>query len=164
MPRFRNLAMAIVVAASPSGALAACPIELAVYTAREGLAGINFEPKGDAIAVTNTFRMWVGDGIMLDGLVMWSEDEARPNAMLMHNCPEGDVTGAEIEACTLWQGVIYTADAAGKIDLLPEQGGEAPAQLIFPDLGPSLRHSPIFATKGFSKAPWDVFALEGCQE
>jgi len=164
MTSFRSLMAMVLVAASPSSALAACPMELAVYAARDAVAGINFQPRGDAVAVTNTFRMWVGDGIMLDGIVMWTQDEARPNAMLMHGCPEGDVTGAEIEACTLWQGVIYTADAAGKIDLLPAQGSDAPAQLIFPDLGPALRHSAIFATKGFTKAPWDVFALEGCQE
>jgi NAD(P)-dependent dehydrogenase (short-subunit alcohol dehydrogenase family) len=30
--------------------------------------------------------------------------------MVMHNCPEGDVTGEEIAACTVWEGVIYTLD------------------------------------------------------
>ena len=74
-----------------------------------------------------------------------------------------DVTGDELDACTVWQGVIYTADAAGAIGLLPKRG-DAPETLVFPDLGPSLQLSAAYGANGFSKVPWDVFALKGCQE
>ena len=82
----------------------------------------------------------------------------------MYKCPEGDVTGEELAACTVWQGVIYTSDEQGAIALLPAQGSDAPPTLIFPDLGPSLRLSAAYGESGFSKIPWDVFALKGCQE
>jgi hypothetical protein len=143
---------------------AACPMALAVYGERAGLAGIDFRPNGDAATVTNTFKMWVGGGVLLDGIVMWTDEPARSLGMLMHKCPEGDVTGEELAACTLWQGVVYTADGQGNIGLVPKHDETAPERLIFPDLGPALRQSAIFGANGFTKEPWDVFQLKGCQE
>ena len=143
---------------------AACPIELSVFGDRDGVASIDFQPTGGSAVVTNTFRMVLGEGLVLDGIVMWSADVARPNGMLMHDCPKGDVTGEEIAGCTAWQGVIYTADQSGTIGLLPAEGTAAPQTLIFPDLGPALKQSSAFGEKGFTKLPFDVFALKGCQE
>jgi hypothetical protein len=147
-----------------STAHAACPMALAVYGERGELAGIDFRPNGDAAAVTNTFKMWVGDGVLLDGIVMWTDEPARSVGMLMHKCPEGDVTGEELAACTLWQGVVYTADGQGNVGLVPKHDEAAPERLIFPGLGPALRQSPIFGANGFTKEPWDVLHLKGCQE
>jgi hypothetical protein len=147
-----------------SPAHAACPMELSVYGDRDKAAEIDFMPRGEAAAVTNRFRMVFGEAMVLDGIVMWSEDVARPNGLLTHKCPEGDVTGEEIAACTVWEGVIYTSDKSGKIGLLPADGSAAPEKLIFPDLAYSLRHSAVFGEAGFSKLPWDVFQLQGCQE
>lgn len=153
-----------VLALAVTPAWTACPIELAVFGDRDDAASVEFVPTGESATVTNTFRMVLGEGVVLDGIVMWSADVSRPNGMLMHNCPEGDVTGEELAACTAWQGVIYTADATGGIGLLPAEGTAAPRTLIFPDLGPALSQSPAYGGKGFSKLPWDVFALKACQE
>lgn len=144
-------------------AFAACPIELAVYGDRDDAAGIDFRLAINQAAVTNTFRMNLENGIVFDGVVMWSEGTERPYGTLMYKCPEGDVTGEELDACTVWQGVIYTADTAGSVGLLP-RAGDAPKTLVFPDLGPSLRLSSAYGEGGFSRLPWDVFALRGCQE
>jgi hypothetical protein len=145
-------------------ARAACPIELAVYGDLENAAEINFTPTAASAATTNTFRMILEKDVVLDGMVMWSEGVARPNGILMHKCPEGDVTGEELVACTVWQGVIYTSDKQGNIELLPAEGDAAPEKLILPDLGHSLRNSSAYGANGFSKVPWDVFAMKGCQE
>lgn len=162
--RYASAALSGVLAflgASPT--FAACPIELAVYGDRDNIAGIDFRPALNRAAVTNAFRMNLDNGVMLDGIVIWSEGTERPYGTLMYKCPEGDVTGAELDACTIWQGVIYAADDAGAIDLLPRTG-DAPKTLVFPDLGPSLRLSAAHGENGFSRVPWDVFALKGCQE
>lgn len=159
-----RLAVSALVCAAPATAFAACPMELAVYGDRDGAAGIDFRPTGQSAVVTNTFRMVLDNGVMLDGMVMWSDGVARPYASLMHQCPDGDVTGEELEACTLWEGVVYAADAAGHVSLLPAEGKDAPATLIFPDLGPALKLSSAYGEGGFSEVPWDVFALKGCQE
>jgi hypothetical protein len=144
-------------------AIAACPIELATYGEREGVAAVEFRPTGGNAVVTNTFRMLIG-GYVLDGIVMWSEGEGRPNGMITYQCPIGDVTGAEMDACTLWQGLIYTADGSGTVGLLPQEGAAAPQKLIFTDIGPALHKHKVFGYHGLAKAPWDVFEQTGCQE
>ena len=145
-------------------AFAACPIELATYADTENTAELEFTPTTESATVTNSFRMLLGNDVVLDGVVMWSEGVARPNGMLMHNCPEGDVTGAELDACTVWQGVIYTSDDKGEIKLLPAEGADAPQKLILADLAHSLTLSSAYGAAGFAKAPFDVFALKSCQE
>jgi hypothetical protein len=162
--RVRALVVLGILAAATTPSLAACPIELSVYGDRDGVAEIDFTQDQKGAVVTNTFRMLLDKDIVLDGIVMWTEDVARPNGMLMHECPKGDVTGAELAVCTVWQGVIYTADDKGNVDLLPAEGADAPATLIFPGLGPALKSSAAFDPEGLAKAPWDVFALKGCQE
>lgn len=147
-----------------ANAQAACPIELAVYGDTQSGSEIDFTPTGTSAVVTNSFRMILDNNVVLNGIVMWSSGEARPNGSLMYKCPEGDVTGGELAACTLWNGVIYTSDDKGAIGLLPAQGVDAPKTLILPDLGPSLRHSLAYGGSGFSKVPSDVFTLKGCQE
>jgi len=145
-------------------AYAACPIELAVYGEVLSGAEVDFTPSGANALVTNSFRMLLDNEIVLDGIVMWTQAPERPAGMLMHKCPEGDVTGEELARCTVWQGVIYTSDSRGNVALLPAEGQAAPETLIFADLGPSLRHSSAYGEGGFTQLPFDVFALKGCQE
>jgi hypothetical protein len=159
---WRATITAIAVAlASP--AFAACPIELSTYRDVEDAGSVEFRPTGGNATVTNTFRLLIGD-VVLDGIVMWSDGVARPNGILGYKCPVGDVTGPELEACTVWQGVIYTSDASGMVGLLPAEGQDAPQKLVFSDLTHSLRFSPVPAVASLAKLPWDVFALNGCQE
>ena len=151
-----------------SGALApayaACPIELAVYSDHEKAAEIDFTPTMASAMATNSFRMILDNDDVLDGTVTWSEGTNRPNGALMYNCPDGGVAGAELAACTLWEGVIYTVDETGAVGLLPGQGKPAPKTLVLTNLGPSLRQSKAYGPNGFSTLPWDAFSLSGCQE
>lgn len=148
-------------ATSPS--FADCAIERATYADMEGAARIEFFPTGGAATVTNSFRMRLDNNVVLDGIVQWTDEVPRPNGKLMYQCPEGDVTGPEYDRCTVWQGVIYTADETGNIELLPAEGVGAPPKLIFPDLGYALRMSSAYGANGFTKTPWDVFEQKGCQ-
>lgn len=147
-----------------SAALAACPLALAVYGDAESGAVIDFRPTTDSATVTNSFKMVLDKGVVLDGIVMWTDGVARPHGSLMYKCPTGDVTGEELAACTVWEGVVYAADDKGNIALLPAEKVDAPRSLIFPDLGASLQMSAAYGENGFSKVPWDVFVLKGCQE
>jgi hypothetical protein len=163
-PPIGYLAGLLAILFASSAAHAACPLELAVYGDAESEAGIDFRPTGESAVVTNTFKMVLDKGVVLDGIVMWTEGVARPHGSLMYKCPTGDVTGDELAACTLWEGVVYSADDKGNIALLPAEGMDAPKTLIFPDLGPSLQMSAAYGENGFSKVPSDVFSLKGCQE
>ncbi len=150
--------------ASPE-AQAACLQELAVYSDRTDAVSLEFQSNnGEAIAVSNKFRLLLGESIELDGVAMWSEKAPRPNGMLMLGCPEGDVTGAEIEACTIWRGVIYAIGDDGAVGLLPREGSPAAQQLLFPDLGWAMANAPALASAGPATPLWDVLELTGCQE
>jgi len=156
-------------AAAPA-AQAACPIQLAVYGEAQSGAAIDFTPTGTSATTTNTFRMILDNNVVLDGIAMWTEGgAARPHGSLMYKCPTGDVTGEELAACTVWEGVIYSVDEKGGVGLLPAEGADAPKSLVFPDLGPSLEMSAAHRDAGasgggFTKVPSDVFVLKGCQE
>ncbi|TJX64190.1 MAG: hypothetical protein E5W21_11250, partial [Mesorhizobium sp.] len=155
MARLLGFAGPIVLVAGILGAVAnaqaACPIELAVYGDTQSGAEIGFTPTGTSATVTNTFRLILDNNVVLNGIVMWTQDVSRPNGALLYKCPEGDVTGEELAACTLWNGVIYTSDDKGTVGLLPAEGVEAPKTLILPDLGPGLRQSRAYGGTGFSK-------------
>jgi hypothetical protein len=153
---------AFAVAASPVAA--ACPQEHGVYTEEEAHASLEFRaaPEG---AASHEFRLiFAENDVSLDGVVMWTDDPARPIGMLMHDCPEGDVTGEELAACTVWQGVIYTVSEFGAVGLLPQRGAAAAVHLLLPDLGAAVRNSSLWGADQVTQAPWDAFTLSGCQE
>jgi hypothetical protein len=81
--------------------------------------------------------------------------------MMFFNCPEGDVTGDDLKACTVWQGVIYGL-VAGHIDLLPSAEAKAADEILLPDFGPSIRNSKIWGIGKATVTPGDVLALKGC--
>jgi hypothetical protein len=156
---------AILLAMAPAAGFAAgCPQEKAIYGDRDGAYELRFEPVGSPSAVTsNHFKVAVlKTDLVLDGIVMQSGEPARPNGMIMNNCPKGDVTGAEIEACTVWQGVIYAASADGAIEALPGEGSEAARRLLLPDFGPAVRNSSIWGKA--TVAPWDVLTFKECAQ
>ena len=155
-----TLAMAV---AAPSLASGACQMPLAVYSEAGSGASVEFRSR-DTLMVSNAFRMVLRNDVVLDGFVMWTDDPGRPHGALMHNCPEGDVTGDELAACTAWEGVIYAVGADGKIGTLPTESETSPPLLIFADLGPGIRFSTAYDMIGREGLPWDVFTLSGCQE
>ncbi|HRP79599.1 MAG TPA: hypothetical protein PL183_10980 [Aquamicrobium sp.] len=159
----RGLALAMALAGQTGAALAACPMELAVYQEPESGATIDFYP-GRTATVTNAFRMVFGNGLVLEGAVMWDAEAPRSLGLVTYGCPEGDATGAELAACTVWQGAVYSVDGEGRIDQMPPEGADAPQSLLFADLGRAVRQSAAYEAAGLTATPWDAFSLSGCQE
>ena len=155
--------LATALAGQAGAALAACPVELAVYREAGTGAMIDFHPGRNA-TVTNAFRMVFDRGLVLEGTVMWDGEAPRSLGLLTHDCPEGDATGAELAACTLWQGVVYAVGDDGAVDLMPPEGAAAPQSLVFADLGRAIRLSAPYEAAGLTATPWDAFSLAGCQE
>lgn len=153
--------LGLLLAVTPAAA-ADCLQEQAIYGDAGDAYELRFEPVGSASAATsNHFKVKVAKtDLVLDGIVIQSGEPARPNGMIMNNCPEGDVTGDEIAACTVWEGVIYSVGTDGEVGSLPEEGSEAAAQLLLPDFGPAVRNSSIWGKA--TVAPWDVLSLKGC--
>ena len=143
-----------------------CTQEKAIYGDMDDAYELRFEPLGSqAAAASNRFKFSVRNtSIVADGVVMRSDDSLRANGMIMFNCPQGDVTGADIRACTIWQGMVYASDMEGNISVLPVGDADAAARLFLPALGPAIRESSIWGKGKATIAPWDVLTLKGCGE
>ncbi len=161
---FLSLAI-LTAAAQPLPAHAACPQELAVYADAESGLGLEFRSLAQETTVTaNAFRVIFPDtGLALEGNVIWNQGVSRPNGIVLHDCPEGDATGEEIDACTVWSGVVYTIDNKGTVGFLPPEGESAAEKILLPDFGRAVRYSTLYGDKT-ALIPWDVFKLSGCQE
>jgi hypothetical protein len=155
--------LSALLAVSPADA-AGCLQEQAIYGDADGAYELRFEPVGSPSAATsNHFKIKVGKtDLVLDGIVMQSDEPVRANGMIMHNCPEGDVTGDDIAACTVWQGVIYSVGTDGTVASLPGEGLEAASQVLLPDFGPAVRNSSIWGKA--TVAPWDVLTFKECSQ
>lgn len=149
--------------AATAASAAECRQDRAIYADRDGGYELAFEPVGSAAAATSHhFKLKVlASGAVLDGIVMPGDDPARSNGMVMYNCPEGDVTGEEIAACTVWEGVIYALDGSD-VALLPEEGAKSAENLLLAGFGPSLRYSALWDAGKASVVPWDLFKRKGC--
>lgn len=144
-----------------------CKQERAVYADRDGAYELAFEPVGsEAAAITHRFKVKAVKGeLVLDGHIMMGDEVVRSIGMVMHNCPEGDVTGEEIAACTVWQGIVYPLDQAGTpAELVPAEGEGAAQRLLFAGIGPALRFSNAWDEGKLSVAPWDVLTYKGCAQ
>ena len=160
--RAASLAGGLMLAAQP--ALAACPSELAVYRDAADTAGIDFRPTGDSAAVTNTFKIALRDGPVLDGIVMWTENPLQSWGAVSLDCPEGDVTGEELADCTIWEGAVYAVGEDGMAGMMPRERNSAARQLILAGFAFQMQAAPALAERQPAKLPSDIFTLSGCQE
>ena len=148
----------------PAVAVAAeCKQEKAVYADRDGAYELKFESV-DSEPGTNSYRFSLAiknSPTVLEGFVMGSEPVDRPNGILFHDCPEGDVTGEDLAKCTVWEGVIY-AGVEGKIALLPPTGSNAAGEILLPGFAPALRDSSAWGAGKATVVPWDVLTFKGC--
>ena len=156
-----HLASALVVLLGVSSAHAACPQALAVYQEPGSGASLEFVSGSDMVMASNVFRLVVPDGPVMTGHVIWGNGVSRADGMLMLDCPDGDVTGAELDACTKWEGMIYAIGTDGTVAMIGTD--EAAEKLLLPDVSRSLHFDGV--NDGKAKLPqFDVFELSGCQE
>jgi hypothetical protein len=143
---------------------AECKQANAVYADRDGAYELRFTPiNSPAAAASNQFKLNVlKTALVLDGYVMPSEDPARSIGMVMFHCPDGDATGADLEACTIWQGMVYGMNAKGEMDNLQPEAGSAADKVVLPGIGPAIRASSIWGAGKASVAPWDVLDFKEC--
>lgn len=151
---------ALFAAAQP--ALAACPQELAIYEDSVGNS-LTFLPPHETQAAEYEFKLHLGQ-TGLQGVVMWSKDPDRPNGIIMDGCPEGDVTGEELDKCTVWQGVLYGLTKEAAAPYIGKRGTPFAEALLLPDFSRAiLEHTFKTPLAGPPKAD-DVFRMKACQE
>ena len=111
----------------------------------------------------NVFELTTTSGkAKMKGWVIWNNGVSRPNAVVTFNCPDGDITGAELDACRIWEGVVYTVWPDGDVDLLPPGDDPAAPRLLFPDFGRTLKNSNAWVAAKLNHVPWDAFTYTGC--
>jgi hypothetical protein len=165
--RILAAALSLVLASSAS---ANCVQELATYKDAAANGELAFIPKKDGEVDTMLSRFTITfpeNNVVLDGIITEAgEPFFRPLGMIMHKCPEGDATGDEIAACTVWQGIVYGLDKVGNVFYLPStsEGQGAADTLLFPDLGAAVQMSTAFGAGRLTTAPKDDFKQSACLE
>jgi hypothetical protein len=146
-----------------SPALAACPQELAIYEDANGNALTFTAPGPQGRAAEHEFGLRI-NGQELQGVVMWSENPDRPDGIIMDNCPSGDVTGEELEACTIWQGVIHGLTKDATAPYLGKRGSPHAEALLFSDLSRAVQAHTFKNSMPSPPKADDVFKMKACQE
>ncbi len=138
-----------------------CPQARAIYGADQGAFRLTFRPVTEmASSVTHLFA-FADETVTLDGMVMDTEEPVRTGARIEKNCPEGDVTGEDIRACTGFEGYVYAIGEAGVVGNLPPGDAPAAPRVLFAGLGPALSSSPLAHKLKLAPAS-DSFHLTGC--
>ena len=164
---FPALIVFVVALLCPAMALAdasSCKQQDAVYSDEDQAFELAFtSPEQETALATNTFTLTMRQSkTEYKGWVIWNNGVARPNGVLTLNCPGGDITGEELDACKIWDGVVYSVFSDGQVDLLPPGDDPAAEGLLFPDLGRTLRYSATWDDN--ATVPWDVFKFVECRK
>jgi hypothetical protein len=158
-----RLALSVAISLLATPALAACPQELAIYEDSVGQSLTFSPPPAQGQAAEHAFSIRI-NGQDLQGVVMWSEDPERPNGIVMDNCPQGDVTGEELEVCTVWQGVIYGLTKQATAPFLGKRGSPFAEALLLPDFSRSVQSHTFKNSMPSPPKAEDVFRMKACQE
>lgn len=159
---FRTLATLASLLSVSTNALAACPQELSIYEDTNGNS-LTFTPPLPTQAAEHEFTLRIGTAA-LQGVVLLSHAPSRPEAIIMDSCPEGDVTGEELDKCIVWQGVVYGLTKDAKAPYLGKRGTPNADAILLPDFSRLvLDHTFKVALAGPAKVD-DVFVMKGCQE
>jgi hypothetical protein len=124
-------------ALSSAPAFAACTQDRAIYTDRDDAYTLTFKhvPEDQPVMTSNEFSIEMNDG---------------------------DVTGDELQACTVWRGVIYALTEGADADLLPKAKEPAAQALLLPDFSSSISSFNFKLEKPIETFPWEVFRFKEC--
>jgi hypothetical protein len=162
---FKTAVLCATLVLAPVTGSAACTQDHAVYVDSSDTLTLAFRPVGEAEVTSHVFEISVvGSKQAMQGHVIDSDEPVLPDGMVLFNCPQGDVTGADIEACTVWQNVVYASDARARFSYLPAGASEAAPQLLLADFGRSFRFSSAWDGMDAKTIPTGIFHLKGCIE
>ena len=156
-------AIVFLAALAATPALAACPQELAIYEDSLGQSLTFMPPKIQGRAAEHEFTLRI-NGQDLQGVVMMSADPERPNGIIMDHCPDGDVTGEELDICTVWQGVIYGLTKDATAPFLGKRGMPHAEALLLPDFSRAVAAHTFKNSMPSPPKAEDVFKMKACQE
>ncbi|MCP4318573.1 MAG: hypothetical protein GY789_21845 [Hyphomicrobiales bacterium] len=137
-----------------------CPQALAAYATEDQRVAVEFTGAPDL-----SFWLLVEglDG-KFEGYTYPAEGEDGTEGVALDNCPDGDATGEEIAACTVWQGQVQAIGADETIGNLPLSGEPAAGSLRLVGLAGALneRLPDLFTDPPNDKI--EKLTLSACQE
>lgn len=137
-----------------------CPQSLAGYGTQNQEIMLEFAGSADG-----AFRVLLGNGdAVLQGFVYPGEEDDANLAVVLDNCPEGDATGEELAACTVWQGPIVAQAENGGIAPLPASDQPAAGSVFLEGFADALTASKLYSEAGLSVRDFDTLTLLACQE
>lgn len=140
-----------------------CPQGMAIYEDQSSSLRLEFTSLRQDIAVMHHFSIaTMSSELQFTGYVLESGEPVRPFGIVQNNCPEGDVTGEELAACTVWEGVIYGTSSDGMLDILPNAEQAALPQLLLPDFSHSLLQNEVWAKLDTGQEPMEIFKFVDC--
>ncbi len=153
----------MVLAVCLASAANACPQDQAIYGDADKSYELAFSPAAsEAVMTSHQFSLtYKSTGLVMQGYVMDSENGDQSLATLLYQCPEGDVTGADIAACTVWEGAI-NLHGEDRLEKLPPSDQTAAGEILLAELAEAVRNSTVWGDDEVSLAPGDIFTLEGC--
>lgn len=172
----RSVFLVALLAITPTATLAACPQQLALYTEKDNGYELRFRSPAPWEASPNVgaiLELAFPDGTTIWGTTWMPNGTSWNQADLFSGCklpgpideasgdPLPGSTHEELEACKVWQGVIYNL-SGNDIDWLPFREDPAAETILLTNLGPTIRYSGLVLSPG--DEPHDVFTLSGCQE
>lgn len=124
---------------------------------------LSFSSFGENVQAMHQFTIGLeASDIQLDGFVVVEGKPLRPVSFVVNQCPDGDVTGEELAACTVWKGVPYGRFSDGNIGLLPLANDEALTQILLPDFARSVMANPVWESMKAMNEPFEVFDFKDC--
>lgn len=140
---FLHAVSALMLAATLCPAVAAdCPQEKAIYDQKDGSFRLAFKPVGaEGAVMVNRFELIAGKDV-LAGFVMDSEEPSRSVARIENRCPDGDVTGEDLAACTVYEGYAYAIGPEGQTGMIARPHEQAAPHLLLAGFAPVLSLSP----------------------
>lgn len=124
---------------------------------------LSFSSFGENVQVMHQFTIGLEKAdTQLSGFVVADGEPLRPISIIVHQCPDGDVTGEELAACTVWKGVPYGRFSDGNIGLLPLADDEAVTQILLPDFTRTVMSNPVWEEIETINEPFEVFDFKDC--
>ena len=150
---------AVAVQASDDKGGHSCPQALAAYSSQDKSVSVEFSGAGDL-----SFAMLVeGLDRRFEGHVYPGEDDDVV-AVVLDNCPDGDATGDEIDACTVWQGPMQRLEQDGTEGDFSLVNGPAAPGLAFAGLVQSISERMPDLLEDPSATETETLTLSACME
>jgi hypothetical protein len=154
-----------------------CTQDHAVYTERDNGYVLTFRPPLPWEASANTMAVvdlsfpdgetrlwgtiWLPNGTSHDRIRLVTQDCKLPAFdPAVDIDPSAGSTEQELQACTVWEGVIYALADNDIAELGWFDGGLAASTVLLPNVGPTIRYSGLVLSPG--DEPHDVFTFKGC--